>query len=237
MTASAGGPVPYRLSVRRLFWLPLGLSALLVLAVLVALVIVSWRGLARVRPVQAHLAHIARIQDLGLSMEETLLEGLRSARIDPAELERLRREVGQIAILDGHLHPQTRQRLEAVVQRLGRAPADPIEVLFETLAQLRTVLVGEREHHDRLLDKVAEDTEMELRLAITLLVVLPLAGGVLLFLLRARIKNPLDDLGDLLTRLARRDYQPVAESAVESSSTFVQPVFYSYNALVSRCKP
>jgi len=234
VTASAGGPVPYRLSVRRLFWLPLGLSALLLLAVLVALVTVSWRGLERVRPVQAHFAHIARIQDLGLSMEETLLEGLRSARIDPAELERLRREVGQIAILDGHLHPQTRQRLEAVVQRLGRAPADPIEVLFGTLAQLRTVLVGEREHHDRLLDKVAEDTEMELRLAITLLVALPFAGGVLLFLLRARIKNPLDDLGDLLTRLAGRDYQPVPESAVESSSTFVQPVFCSYNALVSR---
>ena len=234
MTASAGGPVPYRLSVRRLFWLPLGLSALLVLAVLVALVTVSWCGLERVRPVQAHLAHIARIQDLGLSMEETLLEGLRSARIDPAELERLRREVGQIAILDGHLHPQTRQRLEAVVQHLGRTPADPIEVLFETVAQLRTVLVGERENYDRLLDKVAKDTEMELRLAIALLVVLPVAGGALLLLLRTRIKNPLDGLGDLLSRLAGRDYQPVTELAVEGSSTLVQPVLHSYNALVSR---
>jgi two-component system, NtrC family, sensor kinase len=224
----------YRLPVQRLFWLPLGITSLLVLAVLAGLVAVAWHGLERVRPVQAHLAHIARIQDLGLSMQETLLEGLRGVRIDPAELARLRREAGDIAVLEGHLHPLTRQRLEEVVRRLERAPADPIEVLFETLAQLRQVLDGERERHAMLLSKVAEDTAMELRLAVSLLLVLPLMGGVLLLLLRSRIKHPLDDLGGLLERLAARDYRPVAKSAVKHSAALVHPVFHSYNALVSR---
>ena len=234
MTQALGAPAPYHLPVRRLFWLPLGLTFLLVLAVLVGLVVVSWRGLERIRPVQAHLAHITRIQDLGLGMEQMLLKGLRGVRIDPAEVTRLRREVGKIAVLKGYLHPQTREQLMLVVQRLERAPADPMDVLFETLAQLRAVLEGERKHHERLLSKVAEDTETELRLAVFLLVALPMTGGVLLLLLRARIKHPLDDLGNLLGRLAKRDYRPVAEEILSGSSRLVQPVFHSYNELVSR---
>jgi two-component system NtrC family sensor kinase len=227
-------PVPYRLRLRRLFWLPLSLTFLLVLVVLAVLVVVSWRGLERIRPVQAHLAHIARIQDLGLAIEETLLEGLRGARIDPAELARLHREVRQIAAEEGPLHPHTHERLEYVARLLERAPADPKEVLSETLAELRQVLVGERDHHELLLSKVATGTEAELRLAMSLLVALPLAGGVLLFLLRSRIKHPLEDLGGLLERLAARDYRAVDESAMDDLAAVVQPVFHSYNALVSR---
>jgi len=234
VTELAGTHVPYRLPVRRLFWLPLGLTFLLVLAVLAGLVTVSWRGLERIRPVQAHLAHIARIQDLGLSMQETLLKGLHGARIDPSELMRLHREVRQIAGTEGPLHPHTHERLEQVVQRLERMPADPKEVLSETLAQLRQVLVGERDYHELLLSKVAADTEAELRLSVFLLVAVPLAGGALLWLLRSRIQHPLEDLGGLLERLAVRDYRPVAEAILSGSTALVQPVFHSYNALVSR---
>jgi signal transduction histidine kinase len=226
--------VSYRLPVRRLFWLPLGLTSLVVLAMLAALVAVSWRGLERIRPVQAHLAHIARIQDLGLGMQETLLKGLRGARIDQPELARLHREVGEIAAVEGPSHPHTHERLERMVERLERSAGDPIEVLFETLAQLRSVLIGEREYHELLLSKVARDTEMELRLAVLLLVILPLTGGSLLLLLRVRIKHPLDDLSDLLGRLASHDYRPVAGAALSDTAGLVQPVFHSYNALVSR---
>jgi hypothetical protein len=47
--------------MRRLFWLPLGLFTILALAVLAALVAMSWRSLDRLQPVQNHLVHIARI--------------------------------------------------------------------------------------------------------------------------------------------------------------------------------
>jgi two-component system, NtrC family, sensor kinase len=227
-------PAPYRLRVRRLFWLPLGLASLLVLVVLAGLVTVSWRGLERIRPVQAHVLHIARIQDIGLGMEQTLLEALRGARIEPEELERLRGEMRKLATLKDHLRPRSQKLLRLAAQRIDGTRADPMDMLFETLAQLRTVLSKEREHHELLLAQVAGDTATELHLAVILMVSLPLAGGALLLLLRLRIKHPLDDLGDLLERLAARDYRPVDKSAVDNSAVLVQPVFHNYNALVSR---
>ncbi|MGD8933025.1 MAG: ATP-binding protein, partial [Chromatiales bacterium] len=50
----------------------------------------------------------------------------------------------------------------------------------------------------------------------------------------ARIKHPLDDLGDLLVRLAGRDYRPVPNAALSGTAALLQPVFRSYNSLVSR---
>jgi signal transduction histidine kinase len=229
MTAT---PIPYRLPVRRLFWLPLGLSAVLMMTALAGLVAVSWRSLERIQPVQAHLAHIGRIQDVGLRMEETLFDGLRGARIDPADLARLRHDVEALVALD--VHPQTRERLRQVMGRLDRAQANPVEVLSEALAELREVMAWERERHDRLLAEVARDNATELRLAVALLVALPLVGGVALVLLRRRVKHPLDDLGDLLVRLAARDYRPVSDTTLDAAAGLVQPVFRSYNELVSR---
>jgi hypothetical protein len=52
---------------------------------------------------------------------------------------------------------------------------DFVEIVF--VAILVMVLVGERDHHELMLSKVAADTEAELRLAVSLLVALPLAGG------------------------------------------------------------
>jgi signal transduction histidine kinase len=235
-TDPAGAPKGYRLSVRRLFLLPLGLSAFLVLALLAGLVAVSLRGVAGIRPIQDHLAHIARIQDLGLTLEQTLLQGLRGTRIEPADLDRMRLELTAIAALDGHLHPATRERLDLAVQRLSSAGDAPLEALIATLTELRAVLGGERERHDRLIADLALDNETELRLALTLMVTLPLGGAALAFLLRRRIKDPLDDLGDLLGRLAARDYRPVAEATLSGSTGLVQPVFRSYNELVMRLK-
>ncbi|MGD8587649.1 MAG: ATP-binding protein [Chromatiales bacterium] len=226
--------IAYRLPVRRLFWLPLGISAILVLTVLVGLVVVSWRGLERIQPVQAHLAYIGRIQDVALDMEQTLLLGLRGNHIQQAYLDDLRRQVDQLMVLENPLHPATRQRLLRVVDSLTKDQPNPMELLINTLAQLREVLAEERRNYDRMLADVALDNETELRLAVAFLIALPLAGGALLLLVRARIKHPLDDLGDLLVRLAGRDYRPVPNAALSGTAALLQPVFRSYNSLVSR---
>ncbi len=226
--------IPYRLPVRRLFWLPLGVSAILVLTVLGALVAVSWRGLERIQPVQAHLAYIGLIQDVALSMEQTLLVGLRGSRIQAADLTRLREQVRQLTTMQNHLHPETWVRLEGIANTLDEPQSDPVELLVKTLAQLREALAGERERYDLLLAEVARDNGTELRLAVAFLIALPLAGGALLLMIRARIKHPLDDLGDLLVHLAGRDYRPVPDAALSGAAGLLQPVFRSYNALVSR---
>jgi hypothetical protein len=117
-----------------------------------------------------------------------------------SELERLRKEARKLADQEAHLHPQTQARLESMVRYLDQTQAEPVEVPFETLAQWRAVLVKEREQHELWLAQVARDTKTELRLTVSLLVALPLAGGVLLLLRRSRIKHPLEDLRGLLER-------------------------------------
>jgi two-component system NtrC family sensor kinase len=232
--AEDGGP--FRLPVRLWLWLPLSLAAVAMLTVLLALVAVSWRGIERIRPVQAHLAHIGRIQDVGLGMERVLVQAMRGSPVDAAELARLRAAVQRVAELQGYLHPQSAERLREAQQRLARPQDDVLKVLLATQAELREVLQGERERHDQLLSAVAQDGATELHLALVLLVVLPLVGGGLLVWLRARIKQPLDNLGDLLGLLASRDYRPVAAASVGEKDGLVQPVFRSYNELVSRLR-
>ena len=159
---------PGRVSIRRFFWLPLGASAVVVLVLLAGLVAMSWRGLDRLHPVQNHLVHIARIQDLGLSMEQTLLKGLRGTRVDRTELERLREEMLGIAALEGAMHPDTNSALGRIAQRIVQPVPDSVELLFQMLTQVRAVLTHERERHEVLLSDVAESTRMELRLAVVL---------------------------------------------------------------------
>ncbi|MCB1737766.1 MAG: hypothetical protein KDI42_06550, partial [Gammaproteobacteria bacterium] len=224
----------FRLPVRRLVWLPVGIAGVLVAVALAGLIMVAWRGLDRIQPVQAHIDHIGRIQDVGLNMEQTLLRGLRGAHIAATDLTALRAQVAGIAAMAGGLHPQTRERLAHVIDTLDQHPAEPTEVLAETLSRLREVLDGERAQHDVLLAAVAHDNQTELRLAVALLIVLPLAGAALLLFTQTRLRGPLDDLGDLLMRLAMRDYRPVAAAQLSDSASLVQPLLHSYNALVSR---
>lgn len=234
MTEDINTTRPYRLQIRKLFWLPLGVSAVLVFITLCGLVAVSWRGLERIKPVQAHLAHIGLIQDIGLSMEQVVMHGLRGTQITSKEVARLRESVLKVIALEGALHPDSKTHLLQIAERLTNRQDDTIEVLIGTLAQLRVVLDGERKHHDLLLTGVAWANQTELRLAAILLIVLPFAGGVLLLLVRSRIKQPLNDLGSLLMNLAAQDYRPVADVALNDNNSLVQPVFLSYNKLVSR---
>jgi two-component system NtrC family sensor kinase len=226
--------MPY-LPVRWLFWLPVSVSALLVVLALAALVVVSWRGLARLEPIHTHQLEMRRLQDLALSMEQSLFRGLRGkARITQSDLIGLREEVRAIAQSARGLHPQTPEGLRRVSARLAGGEGEPVDALFRALAELRPLLEQEWRLQDHLLANVAQDTHTELQLSVTLLVALPFAGGLALFLLRRRLKQPLDNLGDLLLRLSARDYRPVPEATVSGTDSLVQPVFRSYNEMVLR---
>ena len=217
-----------------MFWLPLWISVALVIAVLIVMLVVSWRGVERLGPIEVHLAHIERIEDVGLDMEQTLLKGLRGTRVERARLAELRDQVQEIARLEGALHPQTLQRLTQIGARLGAADANPIDVLLETLTQLRVVLAGERERHAWLLTRISADTRAEIQLTAVLLLIAPLLLGAFLFFIRGRVKQPLRALEDLLARLAARDYRPVPEAILATIDAVAHPAFHSYNALVAR---
>lgn len=231
---SLSGDRTFQLPIRRLVWLPLGIAAVLVAVSLSGLIAVSWRGLDRIQPVQVHLEHIGRLQDIGLNMEQALLRGLRGASIAPEDLAELRAQVAAIVTSEANLHPSTSERLTRIIAALDQPGSEPVQVLAETLSQLRQVLNAERMQHDHLLAEVARDNQTELRLAVALLIVLPLTAVALLVFAQARLRAPLDDLGGLLVRLAARDYRPVAEQQLSDSASLLQPVLHSYNALVSR---
>jgi signal transduction histidine kinase len=225
-----------RFSVRRFFWLPLILCAVLALAGLTAVIALSWLSLDRLRPVQAHLAYMERIQDAGLMMEETLLKSLNDTHLDQTELDRLRQAVLTIAAQEEAMDPNSAPRLAQIAQRLAQAESTSMPILFETLARIRAVLNAEREHHDRMLLDAIASNRMELRLAVSLLVILPLIGAVALLLLRHRMEQPLQDLQNLFNSLSNHDFSPVPEHTLRGSLRHARPVFDSYNALVSRLR-
>ncbi|EXJ15386.1 ATP-binding protein [Imhoffiella purpurea] len=221
-------------SIRRLFWVPLWISAGLVLVVLVGMLLVSWRSLDRLEPVEAHLAHLEQIQGIDLGIEQALLKGLRGTRISPDELDALRDRVAHIDRIEGALHPETVARLKGIESRLGDTHAPSVELLFESLTEIRQVLDGERERHDWLLTQIGHDSRTEIRLTLLLLLVGPLIFGISLFVVRVRVKQPLRALEELLVRLADRDYRPVPQSILDAIDNLAQPAFHSYNELVSR---
>lgn len=225
----------YQLPVRRLFWLPIGISGTLVVAVLLALAVVAWLGLRRVEPVQAHLADIGRLRDLGMAMEQVLFRAMQGKdQVATTDIASLRVDLEGVIQRSGYLNPETPQRLRGVEALLAEAGSNRVDAMFQALAELRATLSGERHRLDQLLDKVARDTRAELDLALILIVVLPLLGVGALLMLRARLQRPLASLGDLLARLAERDYRPVPGEILRDSAALVQPLFHSYNELVHR---
>ncbi|EGV29827.1 integral membrane sensor signal transduction histidine kinase [Thiorhodococcus drewsii AZ1] len=221
-------------AVRRMFWLPLWISVGVVLAALIGMLFVSWHSLERLAPIQSHLEHIERIQSVGLSMEQTLLKGLRGAPVARSELVELRDQVQEIARLEGALHPETLMRLKRVGTQLGDAQARTVDVLFEALAEIRQVLDGERQRHDWLLSQIGRDASTEIKLTLLLLLTGPFVFGVTFLFIRSRARLPLRAMEDLLARLARKDYRPVPESLIGNIDKAAHPAFNSYNELVAR---
>jgi two-component system NtrC family sensor kinase len=237
MSVIAAGAPPFRLPVRRLFWLPIVVSGVLVVLVLGGLVAISWHGLARIEPIQIHSVHIGRLRSIGLDMERVLFRGLRGPNhVTPDELVPLGTEVQRLVADEPDMSSDERTRLGNVAKLLVTGTEKPTDRLYAALAELRSVQDQERRRHNILLKSVADDMESELELSLVLVVVLPLAGLVALLILRRRIATPLNSLGDLLVQLAGRDYRPVPETAVDETAALVQPVFHSYNALVERLR-
>jgi C4-dicarboxylate-specific signal transduction histidine kinase len=223
-------------AVRRLFWLPLLVSAGLMLAVLVSMLFVSWRSLHRLEPIKAHLDHIQRIEAVALRVEKPLLDGLRGREIAPTTVAGLRTEIGQLALSERSVESNTVNRLAQIEARLGNTGARPVDLLLRTLGELQEVLDGERMRLTGLLTRGGDDARTEITLTILLLVTAPLMLGASVLAVRRRTRQPLRALQALLVRLGRKDYRPVPEAMIGAIDALAQPAFHSYNELVSRLR-
>lgn len=213
-------------------WLPTAVTAVLLLVVLGLLVGMSWRSLQRLEPLHAHLAKLGLLQRTVHDIEELLIGQL--ANRGPADPQRTRQvsaELAQVEALEPRMEPQTLQMLESTRQVLGSVDGNSRDVLLSGLTTISNVLEVETRAHEDMVAEARRDTEFEFRIAAATLVLLPLVGLVIVFLLRRRIFNPLNELGLLMTLLARQDYSLAASHPVDP---VLKPLFDNYNQLVSR---
>ena len=225
-----------RTPIFRPLWLPTAITAVLLLSAMILMVSMSWRSMQRLQPVHKHLAEITRLQQAGLGLEEMLLPVLAPALApeNPVEQNKIRlikKQIDNILVLNTYLAPESSPLLDKARHALDNIEASPKKNLINSLTEIRQVLAIESEAHDKLMSKVRNDTELEFKIATSMLIVLPLLGIGTMFLLRQHIFEPLNELATLMRLLAKQDFKPAATSTV---GPILKPLFDNYNHMVSR---
>ena len=119
------------------------------------------------------------------------------------------------------------RRVNASLAKLDEESPDSGRAeLFEALREMHEILDTETEQRERLMVKVSREALIELALATLILPVILLLTWLFL---RRRILNPLHDLRQLLLKLAKEEYTPIA---IDHIDPLLLPVFNSYNFMV-----
>ncbi len=208
-----------------------GLALLgLVSSVLAILGGMIWRNLERMDTVQAYVSYSHRIQDAGLSLQQSLMDVLAGGQANPSNLVRIALKIRKLAGDTDHLSPSTPQKLLKVNAALGQAMAGKGDTgraeLFDALKEMHEILDAETDHRERMLEEVSREALAELELATATLIVILLLTWLFL---RRRILNPLHDLKQLLLNLAKEDFTPIETDHLDP---LLLPVFNSYNVMV-----
>jgi two-component system NtrC family sensor kinase len=213
-------------------WALLALT-LLVLSILGGMI---WRNLDRFETVHAYVAYAHRIQQVALDLQDALTGYFApgGGRLDAPKLARLSAEIGELARKDYHVSPETPERLNEVNRTVldlsaGNLSAERQEaLLLHALNLASRMLDAETLERELLLEDIGRTTRREMELAFFLMAaVLLIVGGFV----RRRILAPLQDLKQLLLRLADADYTPIATARLDP---LLRPVFDSYNLMVGR---
>lgn len=213
-------------------WFPAWATLSLLFLALVLLVGLAWYSRAQLQPVVRHMAQLSRLQNTGLRVQELLVSHLRAdTPIDPRLREELQEELDAILALDNHLDAQTPAALDRARTALDALSRDPREALVLSLTEIRRVLEAETRAHDALVKQVYGVEDLELEIALTALVALPLIALSVLALMRRRILSPLDQLGRFMDQVSCGDYR---ELPLEDIDPVLTPLFRRYNELVQR---
>ncbi len=211
--------------------LALSLAILLVVAVAV-LGVMAWREQRRVERIRLHVGHTARVQQLSLHLQQSLVLNLVGAQIASAQLlGDLRQEIAEIRVVRLHLDPRTDERLAVLAELLGGPPPIPQARLVAALGVVREIVIGENQAQARLLSTISEDASRGLSIAIAILLGLPALALLAYWTLRERIVRPLDDLRALLGELASGQFRAISADGVHP---ILVPLFRNYNHLVTR---
>jgi two-component system NtrC family sensor kinase len=212
--------------------LPVVVTAGLLLLVLASMLLITTRSLTRMTPLQEHLVVMQRVHDQILSMQRSALRGLDAATpVRRETLAGLKQSLAQLAREPALLTGTGRRGIAGAENLLDADELPPREALQRGITLLHEVLVEENRAHANLLDGVQSQARLEKRLAAAALVLIPLAAGLVLFLLRRRFLLPLDNINTLLTRLGDGDYAPARVAVVDP---VLEPLIANYNHMVTR---
>jgi signal transduction histidine kinase len=196
-----------------------------------------WRNLHRLEMVRAYMSYSHRVQQVSLNLQQVLLKnfsGETTITINLNKLKQLDGEVKNLTLLDYHSAPETPEQLRRLHHLLselinGRSQIQPSK-LFPALNLMKQVLDAEIVQDEQILREISRDTRTELELAIGTLIAILLLGG---WFFRRRIFSPLEDLTQLLSRLAKGDFSPISTRHL---NPLLLPVFNSYNEMVLRLR-
>jgi two-component system NtrC family sensor kinase len=222
--------------MRSLLYRPAQLAAvvvvvlfLLALAVLGAL---SWRDVQRLDTIRAQINQTRAVQQTTLALQRTLLDEMTGRiSVDQTKLREARKEISSLFASGGRLGTETSRKLGEALDTLANPDDQPRAVLAAALGITGQALGDQASSQSELLDALSRDSRIELRLALGALIGFPTLLGLVLWLLRQRIFGPINDLKELLSRIADGKFTPVE---VQREDRLVAPVLENYNRMVRR---
>ncbi len=183
-------------------------------------------------PLGGHVAQLVRLQDAHLAWQRELVDSLRADGVFTAvERKQMHAELKAIIALQAHLNENTPQVLAQAQKMLADANYNPKEALILALSHTRKALGLEATAHQQQINAVDRSLTVEFWTALLTLALFPVGAGIILYLTRRRILQPLRHLAYLMTLLARRDYSPAPVTGIDA---MLRPLTENYNTLVDR---
>lgn len=206
--------------------------ALLLLAFLVVVSILTWTQYRRLERGRAHIERVQIFQRAFLRLSDAADRGEpASVAGDPLVLDELMGDVDELIAFGEPLAPETPRKLKELKALLQRRELDPGPSLTRALKLFQQVMTAEGAAQERLLADMEWESRVELRLTLAALLALIGLGVLILLFIRRRILHPLEGLQFVVSRLAHGEFTPVP---VQDVDPLLHPLFDNYNHLVTR---
>jgi two-component system NtrC family sensor kinase len=209
--------------------------AVLVLLLLVFALLggMIWRNLERFETVRAYVNYAHRIQQVTSDLQAALTDYfiLQNKHLDSRHLARLSAEIVELARNDRHAAPETPNKLGELSHTIlaltteGSTTEQQEARLLHALNITSAMMDAETMEREGLMEDIGRTTRTEVELAFATVAALLLFAGLFL---RHRILAPLNDLKELLLRLAHEDFTPIGTKTIDP---LLKPVFDSYNEM------
>ncbi len=210
-------------------------SVVLVVLLLLLLLFIgtAWYNQQRLAPTASHVMDINHLQTLALDLQHLLRQQvLDHTQPSRAQLNDLQNELELLSLLDQYLLPTTSTHIQNARKFLNTDEDMPSKKdLIKALDELLQGLLAEIKQHNQAIQNLNSEGSFIWQLSSSIIFVLLLLAAGLVLLLRTRIFQPLHNLQQLMTLLARQDY---ALASIRDADPILQPLLKRYNTMVTR---